>query len=332
MADLKTTELDAVTTLADTDLFYAIDDVATTPLSKKITVANAKTVILDGHTQNASTILIPNGYGTPTYDDMQDFLQETRSAGKITGGALSAYVAPPTADGIVVISEMEGMVFTTNALGGDYIFFKQAAGTVDLTGLADNTVYWIYYDYNGGSPQYVATSDRTAIHLYDQFAVGRCWRSGNTVEVQSTGHNLYNKDRRAHDRLILKYGNMDRVSGAVISKHATALRLQAGAGSWYVANQAHTTDAKDTFKVWYKTGGGDWTLSSELTLWSDIFDGGTSTVYNSYQNGTSLGTLSQYGVYWIYMCPEQTDPLYVVMGDANYANIGAAQAASIPAS
>jgi hypothetical protein len=125
---------------------------------------------------------------------------------------------------------------------------------------------------------------------------------------------------------------MDRVSGAVISKHATALRLQTSSGSWYVANQAFTTDAQDTFYVWYKTGGGDWTLSSELTLWSDIFDGGTSTVYNSYQNGTSLGTLSVagYGVYWIYQCPQ--GDLYVVLGSASYSNIGQAQAASIPAS
>jgi hypothetical protein len=282
------------------------------------------------HDQNASTIIIPDGVGTPSFNDMQDFLQETRSSGRITGGALSAYVAPPTADGIVVISEMEGMIFTTNALGGDFIFFKQAAGTVDLTGLADNTVYWIYFDWNGGTPQYVATADRTTIHEYDHFAIGRVWRSGNTLEVQSTGHNIYNKDRRSHDRLILKYGNMDRVSGSTISKHATALRLQSSAGSWYVANQAFATDAQDTFYVWYKTGGGDWTKSTELTLWSDVFDGGTSTVYNSYQNGTSIGTLSQYGVYWVYQCPE--GDLYVVMGDANYVNIVTAQAAAIPTS
>src|SRR5688500_473595 len=40
MADQKTTQLDAVTTLADTDLVPVVVDPAGTPISKKITVGN----------------------------------------------------------------------------------------------------------------------------------------------------------------------------------------------------------------------------------------------------------------------------------------------------
>jgi hypothetical protein len=277
-------------------------------------------------------IVIPGGVGSPTYDDMQDFLRMTRSAGRITGGTVTAYLAPPTADGKVSITAMEGMIFTTNALGGDYIYFKQAAGSVDLTGLADNTVYWIYFDWNGGAPRYVATATRSTINEYNQFTVGRVWRSGNSVEVIATGHNLYDKDRRSHNRLILKYGNMDHSSGGVLSQHATALRIQTDAGYWYVANKDFTTPAANTFFVWYRTEGGAWTKSAALTLFSDVFDGGTSKVYEQYQNGTSLGALTanKYGVYWVFLCPEGN--LYVVLGTAAYSNIGAAQAAAVPAS
>ena len=162
----------------------------------------------------AKDVIIPGGVGSPTYDDMQDFLQMTRSAGRFSGGTISA--ADP-ADGTIDIDEMEGMIFTTDALGGDYIYFKQAATNVDLTEGNDGIVYWIYYDWNGGSPQYGITETRTDINEYDQFTIGRVWRLGNLVEVQPTGHFLYNKDRRAHNRLILKYGNMDRVSGGVLS-------------------------------------------------------------------------------------------------------------------
>ena len=161
-------------------------------------------------------VAIAGGVGTPTYDDVQDFLRMTRSAGRLTGGTITAYVSPPTADGKVSISAMEGMIFTTNALGGDYIFFKQAAATLDFAALADNSVFWVYYDWNAGTPRYLATVTRSDINEYNQFAVGRVWRSGTTVEVQSTGHNLYDKDRRAHNRLMLKYGKfglLDALSG-----------------------------------------------------------------------------------------------------------------------
>lgn len=40
MANQKTTALTALTTLADVDLFYVVDDPAGTPVSKKITAAN----------------------------------------------------------------------------------------------------------------------------------------------------------------------------------------------------------------------------------------------------------------------------------------------------
>jgi hypothetical protein len=279
----------------------------------------------------AKDVTIPGGIGTPTYDDMQDFLRMTRSSGRITGGTISAYVAPPTADGKVVISAMEGMIFTTNVLGGDYIYFKQAAGTVDLTGLADNMVYWIYFDWNGGTPRYMATATRSDIHQYDQFSVGRVWRSGNTVEPIFTGHNLFNKDRRSHERLILKYGNMDRVSGATLSQHLTALRIQVDAGSWYVANYAYTTPLANTFFVWYKHEAGAWTRTSALTLFSDTIVS-THTVYTTYQNDTDLTAIggSNYGVYWVFLCPD--GHLNVVLGTSTYSNIGAAQAATVPES
>ena len=285
------------------------------------------------HNQNASTIIIPNGLGTPTYDDLQDFINITRSAGRLTGGAVSKGTGAT-----ISITAMDGMIFTGSTLGtSPLIYFKMPQqtdilGTGAAPNLIDNSVNWIYIDYAAGTPVYKATVDRTTINDYTMFAVGRAWVSGAIVEVQASGHSLYNRDRRAHNRLILKYGGMDRVSGATITPHATPLRLACDAGSWYVANTPFTTAAVDTFQVWYKTGGGAWTESASLTLFSDVFDGGTSKVYERYQNGTSLGTLSgsKYGVYWIFMCPE--GDLYVVLGTSDYANVGAAQAATVPAS
>lgn len=279
---------------------------------------------------DAKYVIIPDGIGTPTYDDLQDFLNMTSSAGRLTGGVITAHDAG--VDAKLNISELEGMIFTDTTLGSTIIYFKKAAqDEITPTGLTDLAVNWIYMDYDGGALTYKATVTRSNINDYSMFVIGRVWVNGNNIEIQETGYSIYNRDRRAHNRLILKYGGMEWISGGILSAHGTALRLACDAGSWYVANYAYATDAADTFYVWYKTGGGAWTKSAELSLFSAIFDGGSSTVFECYQDGTSLGALnSKYGVYWVFLCPE--GDLYVVLGDATYANIGAAQAATIPAS
>lgn len=279
------------------------------------------------HTQNASTILIPGGIGTPSYDDLQDYLNLTRSPGRFYGKGLISAHAP--ANGKFDVSEMEGIVFTGNTSGSPMVFFKKAAAS-SVTITDDNAVSWVYYDQ--ATDSYLTTTDRSTIHDWDQFVVGRVWRSGNDVEVQSTGQVISNSYHLAHERLIYKYGNMDRVSGAVVSAHATPLRLSCSIGSWYSGESPYTTPAADTFKVWYKSGSSTWVESGPFTLFSEIFDGAAARVYEAYQNGDNLALLSgsKYGAYWLFTCPEGT--LYVVLGTSDYANIGAAQAASVPAS
>ena len=290
------------------------------------------------HDQNASTIIIPSGMGTPTSDDLQDYLNNAQSSGriKVGTGVLTAHAGP---DGTLDISEMEGMIHTANTQGSPLIYFKKAA----YSGLAltDNAVNFIIITYTapGGVPTltYSTSASRPADNTYNAFVIGRCWRSGNDVEVITTGQNIYDMYGRAQDRLLTKYGTMDHASGAIIGAHATPLRLTCDAGIWYFGNTRIDTPkvghVGDKFHVWYKTGGGAWTESAQLTLFSEVFDGGGGNkVYETYQNGTSLGTLTgaHYGVYWIYMCPE--GDIYCVLGDASYSNIGNAQAATSPAS
>jgi len=278
-------------------------------------------------TPNAVDIVIPGGLGTPTYDDTQDFLNTTRSAGRLTGGAVTKGTGAT-----VSITDLDGMIFTGNTLGtSPLIYFKKAAQTsITPTGLTDGAVNWIYIDYDGGSLTYKATTTRSTIDEYTMFTVARVWVSGTTLEVQQHGHNLYNKDRRSHDRLILKYGDMDRVSGGVLSALGVLGGIQSDAGSWYVANILYTTGAQTTFFVWYKHEAGAWTRTAALSLFSEEITGGHA-IYETYQNGTDLTALSgsNYGVYWVYLCPEGN--LYIALGTSSYANVGLAQAATVPA-
>jgi hypothetical protein len=282
------------------------------------------------HDQNADTIIIPNGAGTPAYNDLQDYFNLTQASGRLTGGVLSAHAGP---NGTLDISDMEGMIHTANTLGSPLVYFKKAAtASISLTDNAVNFI-WITYTAPGGVPTltYSANAARPTDD-YNVFVVGRVWRSGNEVEVVNSGQNIFNMYGRQQDRLLTKYGNMDHATGSIVTQHATALRIEANAGVWYFGNSRFDTDAVSQFHVWYKTGGGAWTESALLTLFSDVFDGGTSKVYETYQNGTSLAALTgnNYGVYWIFECPEGN--LYVLLGTSSYSTIASAQAAAVPAS
>jgi hypothetical protein len=306
-----------------------------TLLAGIVDIPSGSTYNIDGspHGHDVDEVIIPGGMGTPTYDDLYDFLNMTQSSGRLTGGALTAHT-DGGADGTLDIAEMEGMIHTANTLGSPLIYFKKAAvAEIALTDLAVNYII-VTYTAPGGTPTltYSASASRPAANTYNAFVVGRCWRSGNDVEVLTTGQNIYDIYGRQQDRLLIKYGTMDHASGSTLSAHATALRMTCDSGVWFFGNTRVDTDAANTFSVWYKTGGGAWTESASCTLFSEVFDGGTSKVYETYQNGTSLGALgaNAYGVYWIFECPE--GDLYVVLGTASYSNIGSAQTATLPAS
>ena len=279
------------------------------------------------HDQNASTIIISSGIGTPAYDDVQDFLNLTQSSGRFTGGVITEHAGP---NGTIDISEMQGMIRAGTTLAHPMVYFKKAA--VSGMALFGEGVNFIIATYNAGAVDYSAAALRPANSTLGAFVVGRCYKNGNPVEVETTGQNVYDQYGRIQDRMLTKYGQMDRASGGNITAHATALRLTCDAGVWYVGNTQLTTGVQNQFHVWYKSGSATWVESALLTLFSEVFDGGGGhKVYETYQNGTTLTALgaNKYGIYWIFICP--AGDLYAVLGTSNYANIGLAQAASVPA-
>lgn len=273
----------------------------------------------------AKHVVIPDGVGTPSYDDMQDFLNLIMASGMLVGGDISASAT----SGAIDIAEMQGMIHTTTDAGSPLIYFKKAAyeGLV----LNDGEVNFIWLTMSAGTLTYSANNARPT-NDYSVFVVGRAWRLGSTVEVVSTGQTIFNMYGRQQDRLLTKYGSMEHAKGGFLSAHGTALRLTCSAGTWYFGNTPISTAEVNIFKVWYKSGSATWIKSSELTLFSEIFNGTAAKVYEFYQNGDNLASLiaNKYGIYWIFLCPE--GELYLLLGTASYTNIGAAQAATVPTS
>ena len=253
------------------------------------------------------------------YSNLADWFRTTRSSGRITGGVVS-----DGGSGKINISQMDGMIFVANSMGSKFVFFRKAA--VSGITIDDSATSWIYLDYDSGNLTYRATQTRSDIHEYDQFTVGRVRRDASVLEILQSGHNLYNKERRQHDRLILKYGPMDWVNGALISQTGTdhiALTL----GNWYVANTPYTTAALDTnppgvgfaiYSLWSYINGAWVEATGQVTV--------PVTQYNKMTpvGSESLASLpaGKYGVYWVFLCPN--GDLNLLYGQDSYTSSTAA--------
>jgi hypothetical protein len=282
--------------------------------------ASTDVQLLESGSLTTSDIGIPGQLGGSPYITLKDWFQNTRSSGRIAGGVISSH-----GDGTVDVTQMDGMIFTTDAITGLYIPFRKAASNV--SGIIDQATSWLYIDYDAGNLTYRAATDRTVVHEWDQFIFGRVFRKGTVVECMLTGYNIFNSDRIAHDRLIIKYGPMDYVSGAQVSQ-PTSLHIRIEAATWYCAVYPFATGVVDTsgastFQVIYKTGATTWNYSSPLHVADTLY-------YNDINSPYGLVALSNntFGVYWVAIDPN--GDAYLLYGQASYAKQTDAEAASMP--
>jgi hypothetical protein len=280
------------------------------------------------HTQPASSIELLE-IGTSTYDDVQDFVNIVQSGGRISGGIITA-TSPAT--GTIAVSAMKGFVKITDSEIAVTKFFDYAGVTAwGATGtgttLTDNSVNYLYIDYNAGTPVLKCTTDRSTILLTSQFTLGRVFKSGNDIEVLMSGINLPNRTRRIHERWVDTFGGVSRANGVVVG--ATGINPKITAGVFYAGSNKISISALDC------NGAGRFTAyyyNPTTAAWVTVANQASldNLRYNKTDTGTGLETLSannRYAVHWIYVCPE--GEMYVLYGQANY-DLTQAQAATVP--
>lgn len=257
-----------------------------------------------------------------TYDDLRDYINTIQSSGRISGMTLSAHTP---ADGTVDISSGKGIIKITESVWADTRFFDYAGGNVSLTDNSLNYIY-AYYDSGTGTVKIGATTDRTTIHEYDQFTIGRCYRKGTDSEdIVASGTNIYNNYRRTHNRLVKKYG-FSWASGSALSESDTR-KLAVTAGIWYIGNTeiattAFDSNAADTFTNYYYNGS-VWIEQTLQTQLSNIY-------YNNVASGLVEMTANKWANFWVYLCPDSD--VYVLYGQSQYNTLAEAQATTAPAS
>lgn len=246
---------------------------------------------------------------TATYDDVQDWINNTQSGGRISGGTIS-----DDSSGGIAISSGTGFIQTTTGDIGLTKSFDWSVASIVSTGLTDNSANYIYIDYTAGSPTIKATATRGDIHLGDHFTLGRVYKSSGDLHILQSGVNLYNATRRDHERLVAVRG-FERDSGGVISESAVTERaITSTIGNFYLGANKITTEAQDT-----STGGDDYftTYYYSDATWTAT-TGQTQISKTQYNTSTGLAdlTVNRYGVHWAYI--HFDSDIYVVYGQGDY--------------
>ena len=183
--------------------------------------------------------------GSPTYDDLQDYINTTGDSGLISGATVT-----DDTDGTITVAAMTGLIYTTDSPVGSLVFFDLAQDTT-LT-LTDEALNYIYAQYNGGTPRYQATTAETDISGTDEFVVALVWKSGTDIHIANVGKHIDNfaQDLYRHEFYV---EGLTRANGCVLTD-ATSLQVNLSAGnlSWALQLISISAATPKSFKLFYK--------------------------------------------------------------------------------
>ncbi|GAH62883.1 unnamed protein product, partial [marine sediment metagenome] len=125
----------------------------------------------------------PSHIDPATFDDLQDLINNTMSAGRTSGGLIES-------DGIagdIKVNLGTGFIKTSDSPNGLTRSFNWS-DTVIVAGalpgnIIDKKTNYIYIDYSAGVPVPKATTDRTTIELNRMFTLGRVYRDVAALHI-----------------------------------------------------------------------------------------------------------------------------------------------------
>ncbi len=266
-------------------------------------------------------IVVDNENGTPDVDTAGEYLTHTGSSGYYTGGVVSINGSG------VDVTAIEGVIRASSSTVADIINFKVAATTA--LAITDDSVEYIYIDYNSGTPQFVANASYL-VESPDMVLVGGAVDEGGTViSVWNEGVRLDESIAQAGKflRRIHTLIRDVRVGGLIFTDTGTNDLVMTAGNLWRGRTEysltAKDTSAADTFTTYYRDGGGGWTKGTSVGAWDNgYYDDGTGTL-NAFSN-------NRYGAHWIYITPD--DEFFLVYGRGQYTSAALAEEESTPAS
>lgn len=263
--------------------------------------------------------------GAPTaHDTLQEILEHIWSAGVTYGCDIT-----DNADGTVSFTAGEAMLHATSDEHSN-LYYLEVPAQASLA-MLDESVNWVYLDFNGGSPQWVTSASRTAFNCIDKCLGYNIHRSGTSLNIIDAREQNVDSNRKIR-QLFLQFSRFIPMEGGSVLG-ASTLALTVTAGSFYLMLQELAHDAFDTsvagtananiFTLWYRDGASGWTeTASQKAIVTTTYDDNSGTP-------ATLGN-NKYGVSWVYLVHDDPSSLHVVMGQAEYNQEADAHVATPP--
>lgn len=268
--------------------------------------------------RNASDIRL-DGLNGATYSRLDKFLDGYGSAGIVEGALIT-----DSGSGEIDISAAKGFIRIANTAIAHVVAFDIAATT--NVALTDNSMNYVYIDYNGGIPVYTVTTTYANINLHTQIICGRVYRAGTVLYISNVGQDIQDATLRDLYRL-QTMRRMERASGGVLSFVAATRQPTVSAGVYFsnydnILTAAFDASGASRFTAWYRNGSGGWTLVAvQQNVDNANYDDGDGTL-------GSLG-VGDYGVHWVYQLVDGT--VHIQYGQATYTSLASARSATVPA-
>ena len=144
-----------------------------------------------------------------TYQYLQDWIDTTQSAGKVSGGIFTS-----NGDGTVNITTGTGFIKTSNSATANTILFDWDTNvSVPLT---DQETNYIYVDYNSGSP--IVKSSLSKVNNRDKILLGKIFREGTVLHLYEAGMLIAESTKNVLGRFTSIDGEFTRANGMILSE------------------------------------------------------------------------------------------------------------------
>jgi hypothetical protein len=264
----------------------------------------------------SSSVSIAKGSGTPTVDQLQEYLDNTGSSGFFLGGILS-----DGGSGTLDVSAGSGFIRTTNDPNAELQSFKWS----ESLGIAvtDNTTQYVYVDDSG----VISLSTDEFLETPDKIQIGVVTKENGAVEhVFSLGVRLQESIGQAGRfiRRVFGLSRDKRKGGLIFGQSGDANRdVSVTSGSiWWGRTEypisTFNTSGADTFST-YSAGGQEEAAASQ---WNNL----------QYDNAGTLTTLSNNKWANLFFFIEPDDHIVMVYGRAQHNSEFAADNEAVPSS
>jgi len=246
---------------------------------------------LDAHSPNATVADSVNiaKLNDATYDNLQQFINITQSSGKISGGVISN-----NGDSTVAVTSGTGFIRASNsATATNYSFDWDADNSIELV---DQTVNYIYVDYDGGTPIIKATTTKSVGNNRDKILLGKVFRDSAECHCVTAGMLIAETPKNTLGYLTEVFGEVVRASGIEVgetgTRNITTTNGILRAGLTKITTTGINTETGDYFTYYYYDNP-DWIELKNETQIDNLY-------YNDTTSGLEILGNNKYGIHWVY--------------------------------